>query len=111
MNNNLHYQLAQPIDAKRIAELFRISAEGYADYTWSLISRAGENLLDVGEARFSREGTEFSYQNCITVREGHNVIGMLHSYPIYSLQEGETPPSIEATDPVFMPFKALEEPG
>jgi len=109
MNDTVYYQVTQRLEARRIAELYRLSAEGYTDYTWSLFSQSGENLLDVDEVRISRKDTEFSYQNCFTAREGKNVIGMLHSYPIYSLQKNATHEPMTVTDSIFMPFKDLEE--
>lgn len=43
-------------DARRIAELFRISSDGVVDYIWQNASKVGEDPLEVGVRRYAREG-------------------------------------------------------
>jgi ribosomal protein S18 acetylase RimI-like enzyme len=101
-------RLARQTDAREIAKLFRISADGYADYTWSKYAKSEEDLLDVGDARFSRENTEFSYQNCILAENAGMIVGLLHSYPLYACSDIEKEGESENADPVFRPFIGME---
>lgn len=52
-------------DARDIARLFQITSEGVADYIWSQLAEPGQDLLDVGTARYARDNVDFSYQNCL----------------------------------------------
>lgn len=110
MPRRISCRMARQTDARDIAQLFRISADGYADYTWSEYAKSGEDLLDVGEARFSRENTEFSYQNCILAENAGRIVGLLHSYPLYNCPEIEKEGESDNTDPVFHPFIGMEVP-
>ena len=93
-------------DARDIAALFRISSEGAADYIWSKLAAPGQDLLDVGTGRYSRENTDFSYQNCVMATADGQVAGMLHSYPMVADPDPSPP-----TDPVLAPYAGLEIPG
>lgn len=42
-------------DCGVIAQLYQISSDGVADYTWSNIAAADEDILDVGRRRHERE--------------------------------------------------------
>lgn len=90
-------------DCRRIAELFRISSDGVADYIWSRQARPGEDLIEIGRRRYEREGTPFSYQNCRVVEHEGSVVGMLAAYPM------EAAGSSEESDPVLAPYGKLEE--
>lgn len=90
-------------DCRRIAELFRISSDGVADYIWSRQARPGEDLIEIGRQRYEREDTPISYQNCRLVEHEGTVIGMLAAYPM------EVTGSKEESDPVLAPYAALEE--
>jgi hypothetical protein len=48
-------------DCRRIAELFRISSDGVADYIWRTLQAdyPGLSLLEIGERRYARENTAF----------------------------------------------------
>lgn len=94
---------ARKDECRRVAELYRISSGGVADYIWSQLARPGEDLLEVGRRRYEREGTPFSYQNCRLVEDGDRVVGMLVAFPMHV-----TPPTGEP-DPVLAPYAALEE--
>jgi hypothetical protein len=39
---------ARKSDCRRIAELYRISSDGVADYIWAKLAEPGEDVLDVG---------------------------------------------------------------
>ena len=90
-------------DCRRIAELYRISSDGVADYIWTKLSQAEEDILDVGRRRYEREGTAFSYENCKLVELDGSVIGMLVAFPM------EIEEDYEETDPILVPYSVLEE--
>ena len=101
---------ARPGDCRRIAELFRISSDGVADYIWSTLQAdyPGLSLLDIGERRYARENTAFSYQNCLVVEQGGAVIAMLHAFVIAAREQA---PAHADVDPVLRPYAELEAPG
>jgi ribosomal protein S18 acetylase RimI-like enzyme len=90
-------------DARTIAALYRISSDGVADYIWTLLAEPGEDLLEVGQRRYAREGTPFSYENCTIVETDGEIAGMLVAFPMHV-----DPDEVE-TDPVLAPYSALEE--
>ena len=102
---------ARVTDCRRIAELFRISSEGVADYVWSRMRDEFPDLslLDVGERRYRREGTGFSYQNCLVAEVAGEVIGMMHSFVIEPEPEATAP--AQPLDPVLRPYAELEVSG
>ena len=67
-------------DAREIATLFDIASDGLATYIWSKLQGPGQSLLDVGEARYARENTTFSYQNCMIAERESEIAGMMHCY-------------------------------
>ena len=90
----------------KIAELFRISAGGVADYIWQLLASEfpGLSLLDIGECRYGREGEAFSYQHCTIADRDGEVAGMLHGY---EMPAGTAPED----DPVLRPYQPVDEVG
>jgi GNAT superfamily N-acetyltransferase len=102
---------ARMSDCRRIAELFRISSEGIADYVWNEMRDEFPelSLLEIGERRYRREATAFSYQNCLVAERAGEVIGMMNSFVIEPPAEEQdpTPPP----DPVLSPYAELEAPG
>lgn len=72
---------ARKNDCRRIAELYRISSDGVADYIWTKLARPGEDILDVGRRRYEREGTLFSYENCKLVEARGSVVGTAGGVP------------------------------
>ena len=90
-------------EARRIAELYRISSDGVADYIWTKLAQPGEEILAVGQRRYEREGTPFSYENCKMVELQGSVVGMLVAFPMKVNAE------YEETDPVLAPYSVLEE--
>ena len=89
-------------DARDIARLYRIASDGVSDYVWSKQARPGQHILDVGQARYEREETSFSYQNCTVARTNNEVAGLLMTFP----QQAD--PSSEP-DPILRPYSLLEE--
>ena len=95
-------------DARTIAELYQYSSDGVADYIWDSLKAdyPGLGLLDIGEKRYARENTDFSYQNCRIAEAGGAIAGMAHSYVM-----GAPEPLPDEFDPVLRPFAELELPG
>jgi ribosomal protein S18 acetylase RimI-like enzyme len=100
---NFSLRPARKGDCRRIAELYRISSDGVADYIWTKLASPGEDILDVGRRRYEREGTLFSYQNCKLVDRNGEVLGMLVAFPM------KVDPEYVETDPVLAPYSLLEE--
>lgn len=92
-------------DARDIARLFQITSEGVADYIWSQLAEPGQDLLDVGTARYARDNVDFSYQNCLIAEADGQVIGMMHSYAMH-----HDPDPAPMTDPVLAPYADMEVP-
>lgn len=90
-------------ECRRIAELYRISSDGVADYIWTKLAQPGEDMLDVGRRRYEREGTPFSYESCKLVEVEGSVVGMLVAFPI------EVDEQYQETDPILVPYSVLEE--
>lgn len=96
---------ARKAECRRIAEFYRISSDGVADYIWSKLAAPDEDLLDVGQRRYEREDTPFSYRNCTVVDATGEALGMLVAFPM------TVDPSDAETDPVLAPYRELEEDG
>jgi ribosomal protein S18 acetylase RimI-like enzyme len=90
-------------ECRRIAELYRISSDGVADYIWTRLALPGEDILDVGRKRYERDSTPFSYENCELVEFEGSVVAMLVAFPM-EVDEG-----YEETDPILLPYSVLEE--
>jgi ribosomal protein S18 acetylase RimI-like enzyme len=98
------FRPAHKNDARKIAELYRISSDGLAEYIWTTLAQSSEDILDVGTRRYAWENTLSGYQNCIIAELNQQVVGMLGAYPICSPEE--KPPE---EDPVLAPYSKLEE--
>lgn len=109
MKTGVTFRAARKDDARAIAELFRISSEGVADYVWTTLQDdyPGLSLLEIGERRYRRENTDFSYQNCLIAAVDGATAGMLHSYAMPDVIE----PLPDDLDPVLRPMAELEIPG
>ncbi|MGA0935394.1 MAG: GNAT family N-acetyltransferase [Pseudohongiellaceae bacterium] len=97
---------AKKEDARRIAELYSVASDGISDYIWSKQARPGDNLLDIGQKRYERRNTAFSYENCLVAEvEGHEVVAVLLAY------EMQKDDDYVEEDPILKPFWLLEEPN
>lgn len=92
-------------DARAIAELYRYSSGGVADYVWQSLAEPGEDPLDVGARRYARESTAFSYENCLVAEDGGEVLGMVNAF---AMREPSEPAQVAAEDPVLRPYAELE---
>jgi ribosomal protein S18 acetylase RimI-like enzyme len=95
-------------DCRRIAELFQISSEGVVDYIWEQLKPEypGLSPLEIGERRYRRESTPFSYHNCLMAEHVGEAIGMLHAF-VMEARDGPPGP----IDPVLRPYAEMEAPG
>ena len=85
-----------------------IASDGIAEYIWSLVEAPGLSLLEIGERRYAREGSAFSYQNCLVAEKDGAVVGMVHSFPMQAPEGEDTESEI---DPVLVPYADLEDHG
>ena len=99
----LHVRPATKDDCGTIAALYSISSDGVADYIWTKLAGPGEDILEVGRKRYEREGSAFSYENCVVVENEGQVVGMLVAFPM------RIDPSEVEDDPVLIPYGKLEE--
>lgn len=106
-NSPVVYRPAVKADARAIAGLYLIAADGVADYIWRQIAEPGETILDTGERRYSRTGAIYSYENCDIAEIDGGSVGMLMAYRMPEPEPGEEPVS----DAVLRPFAELELPG
>jgi ribosomal protein S18 acetylase RimI-like enzyme len=107
------FRRARKEDCYRIAELFSMSSGGVADYIWSTLGIPDLSLLEIGEQRYARENTEFSYQNCVVAEVDGDVAGMMVSFPVQAAEAGQAEPEAPASSEpdVLAPFRELEVPG
>jgi ribosomal protein S18 acetylase RimI-like enzyme len=103
-SQNIQFRPAEKSDCRTIATLYSISSDGVADYIWSKLAQPGEDLLAVGQRRYERENSQFSYQNCTFAILDGNIVGMLVAFPML-VDETATPED----DPVLVPYSKLEE--
>jgi len=109
------FRPAAPADCRRIAELFALASAGVSVLVWTTKANdyPGLSPIEIGEQRYARENTDFSYQNCVVAEEGGAIIGMLVTFAIPQ-ETDETPAGEDAdadsNDPLA-PYAALEVPG
>lgn len=65
----VEFRSAQRSDAREIARLFQISSEGASDYIWSQLAEPGQDLLDVGAARYARDDVDFPGRTASSPRQ------------------------------------------
>lgn len=73
----------------------------------------GLTPIEIGEQRYARENTDFSYQNCVVAEDGGGVIGMLVTFAIpEETDAGHVDDDAEAdpNDPLA-PYGELGVPG
>jgi ribosomal protein S18 acetylase RimI-like enzyme len=104
------FRPARKSESRVIAELYRISSDGVADYIWTQLAEPGEDVLDVGARRYARENTDFSYQNVTVAVVDDKVVGMLAAYALGPAEQPGTEFDFNI-DPVLRPFAILEQPN
>jgi ribosomal protein S18 acetylase RimI-like enzyme len=110
MKAETRFRPARKEDCRTIAELYRISSDGVADYIWRGLAEPGEEPIEVGERRYAREDTVFSYRNCTVAERRDEVTGMLVAFPVEEPDSDVGDPD-EEVDPVLKPYSELERPG
>lgn len=100
------FRPAKRDECRTIARLYSISSDGLTDYIWTTLAKPGEDILDVGERRYSNEDLLFSYKNCLVAEYKGGIIGMLVAFPMY-LPDG--PNAANEPDPVLVPYAKLEK--
>jgi ribosomal protein S18 acetylase RimI-like enzyme len=108
MGEVTRFRRARVEDCGEIAALYSISSDGVADYIWRKLAGPGEDPLEVGERRYAREDSVFSYKNCVVAEHNGEVIGMLVAFP---METEPNPGEPERKDPVLAPYSELERPG
>jgi ribosomal protein S18 acetylase RimI-like enzyme len=101
---NVGIRQARKSDCRTIAELYRMASDGVSDYIWTNLAETGEDLLDVGQRRYEREDTVFSYRNASIVECESGIAGMLVAFSIIVDE------SYVEDDPILAPYGLLEEP-
>lgn len=91
-------------ECRLIAEFYRVSSDGVAEYVWSKRAAPGEDPIDVGARRYERDDSPFGYRNALLADVGGIVAGMLVAFPMEASTVGED-------DPVLAPYARLEEPN
>jgi ribosomal protein S18 acetylase RimI-like enzyme len=109
MQAETRFRPARKEDCRTIAELYRISSDGVADYIWLKLAEPGEEHIEVGERRYAREDTVFSYRNGTVAERNGEVIGMLVAFQVEPDPDVSDPD--EEVDPVLKPYSELERPG
>jgi ribosomal protein S18 acetylase RimI-like enzyme len=110
MQAQTRFRSARKEDCRAIAELYRISSDGVADYIWQGLAEPGEEHIQVGERRYAREDTVFSYINCTVAERRGEVTGMLVAFPV-EVPDSDVDDPDEEVDPVLKPYSELERPG
>lgn len=111
MSENLKppFRWAQMEDCYRLAELAQMSSGGVIDYVWSMFNDSELSLLEIGEQRFAREDTDFSYRNCIVAEIDDDVAGMLVSFVEANSVTDYTAPmdSVPGKADVLAPYREM----
>jgi len=100
------FRPAKKDECRTMARLYGISSDGLSDYIWTKLAGPGENILDVGERRYSNEDLIFSYKNCLVAEYGNEIIGMLVAFPMHV---DRSPGTATERDPVLIPYTKLEK--
>ena len=103
----IHFRPARREESRVIAALYRISSDGVADYIWTCLAQAGEDVLDVGARRYARKNTDFSYENVTLALVNGRIAGMIAAYVI-GPRATDAPDDV---DPVLAPYMKLEQPN
>lgn len=103
----VRFRPARRQDCRDIARLYRISSDGVADYIWQGLAAPGEDPLDVGERRYARPDSPFSFRNATLAESDGRVIAMLVAFP---QPDPEPEPPTAPEDPVLAPYSRLEQP-
>ncbi|MFT7300022.1 MAG: hypothetical protein ACI89Z_000474 [Porticoccus sp.] len=98
----ISFRAAKREDSLAIAKFCSISSGGETDYIWEKSVKLGKNILNVGERRYENEDSVLSYKNCMIVKVGGEIAGMMVAFPMSASGDvGE--------DLVLAPYSRLED--
>jgi ribosomal protein S18 acetylase RimI-like enzyme len=103
MISKINFRAAIKADCRAIASLQSIASDGVEDYVWAKQALPGEATLDVGQRRYERTDSSFSYLNVIVSENDEEIAGMMCAFPIH------IDPNYVEKDPVLSPYSKLEE--
>lgn len=106
--DRIKFRPARKEESRTISHLFSISSDGVSDYTWKTLAELREEILDVGERRYSRENTPFSYENCTVAELNGEIVGKLAAFP---MEVEESDYGNTDVDPVLAPYSRLGQPN
>ena len=109
MGEEATFRPARREDCAKIAALYSIASDGVANYIRRKLAGPGKEPLEVGERRYAREDTAFTYKSCVLAERDGEVIGMLAAFPMEPGPAAGEPD--EDVDPVLAPYGELERPG
>ena len=92
-------------DCRRVAQLMEIAGEGIPTYLWSLSAKEGQQPIDVGTERATREGANFSYRNAVVAEQDGEVVAMVVAY---RLPEAEETINLDELPELLRPLVELE---
>jgi GNAT superfamily N-acetyltransferase len=101
------FRRARKEDARAMAELLEIAAEGIATWLWQQSAGPGQSPLEVGAARAAREDATFSYRNAVLAERNGVVAALLLAYPLPEPDPAEVA-AIEDVPPLLRPLCELE---
>ncbi|MGF1610362.1 MAG: GNAT family N-acetyltransferase [Kiloniellales bacterium] len=101
------YRRACKEDARDLAELLEIAAEGIATWLWQQSAAPGQSPLDVGETRAAREDANFSYKNAVLAERDGVTAAMLLAYRLPEPDPAELA-AIDELPPLLRPLCELE---
>jgi ribosomal protein S18 acetylase RimI-like enzyme len=96
---------ARKEDSRRVAELMNIAGHGLPAYVWSLAAEDGQEPIDAGTERATREDGNFSYRNAVVAEEDGEVVALLLAY---RLPEAGEAVDLEEVPEALRPLVELE---
>ena len=99
MVSGLEIRPARQEDASDIARLFLISSDGLAAYIWRKTGVSDHALDEIGQARYARTDTAFSFENCLVATIERETVAMAHAFEMTSHPKGTS-----EEDPVLRPY-------
>lgn len=101
------FRRARKQDARAVAELFEIAAEGVATWLWQQAATPGQSPIEAGTARAAREDANFSYRNAVLAEHEGMAAALLLAYPLPEPDPTEVA-AIDELPPLLRPLCELE---
>jgi ribosomal protein S18 acetylase RimI-like enzyme len=87
--DELHIGRATEMDASVLAQLFRISSDGFAEHIWLRAACPGECLLRTGSRLHASADGALSFKNALVAKRAGAVIGMVLGCSIFDLFDSQ----------------------